>query len=77
MPKLSMLDTSVSGSAKVKLQSGEVQGQPTRVLQQRIYLGSLDSLSDPTIGVFEFRHVNSNFVVKSGLESNWMTVGAR
>jgi hypothetical protein len=77
VPKPSMLDTSVSGSAKVKLQSGEVQGPPTRVLQRRIDLGSLDPLADPTVGVFEFRDVNTNFVVKSGLESDWMTVAAQ
>jgi hypothetical protein len=42
-------------------------------LQPRVQLGSLDTLADPTIGVFEFRDVRPNFVVKRGLESNWMT----
>jgi hypothetical protein len=45
-----------------------------RGLQQRLQLGSLDSLADPNMGVLEFRNVRPNFVVKSGLESDWITV---
>ncbi|HXP86708.1 MAG TPA: hypothetical protein VN841_18400 [Bryobacteraceae bacterium] len=42
-------------------------------LQQRIRLGSFDTLADPNIGVFDFLDVKANFVVKSGFESTWMT----
>jgi hypothetical protein len=49
----------------------------SHVLQQRIQLGSLDTLADPNIGVFDFRDVKPNFVVKSGLESNWMTAAPK
>jgi hypothetical protein len=44
------------------------------LLRQRMELGSLSA--DPNIGVFEFRDVKADFVVKSGLESNWMTAGS-
>jgi hypothetical protein len=56
-------------------------GQPVtpgpRVLQQRVPLGSFDTLADPNIGLFDFRDVKPNFVIKSGLESNWMTAGPK
>jgi hypothetical protein len=44
---------------------------PNRVLQRRIPIGSLDTLADPNIGIFDFRDVKPNVVVKIGLESNW------
>lgn len=40
----------------------------------RIDLGFLDTLDDPAVGIFEFRGVKENYVVSSGLESNWVTV---
>jgi hypothetical protein len=43
------------------------------VLSQRVELGSLNTLDDRSVGVFEFRDVVPNYVVKSGLESNWIT----
>jgi hypothetical protein len=46
-------------------------------LQERTPLGSLDALSDPSVGIFDFRDVKPNFVVKSGLESNWTTAEPR
>jgi hypothetical protein len=45
-------------------------------LRQRTPLGSLDALADPNTGFFEFRDVKPNFVVESGLESNWITAGS-
>jgi hypothetical protein len=45
------------------------------VLRRRMPIGSLDTQADPNIGIFDFRDVKSNFVVKSGLESNWKTAG--
>ena len=46
---------------------------PGRVIQLRTPLGSFDTLADPYVGVFEFRDVKPNFVIKSGMESTWIT----
>jgi hypothetical protein len=43
-------------------------------LSRRVELGSLDTLGDRTVGMFEFRDVKPNYVVGSGLESTWVTV---
>ena len=42
-------------------------------LRQRIPLGSFLSLVNSSLGLFEFRNVKPNFVIKSGLESTWTT----
>jgi hypothetical protein len=47
------------------------------VLQRRIPIGSLNSQADPNIGIFDFRGVQPNFIVKSGLESDWKTGGTQ
>ncbi len=44
-----------------------------KTLGQRVELGSLDSLEDRAIGVFEFRDAKADYVVKNGLESTWVT----
>jgi hypothetical protein len=44
-------------------------------LERRVQLGSFDTLADLGGGLFEFRDAKPNFVVRSGLESNWMTAG--
>jgi hypothetical protein len=48
-------------------------GREAGVLSQRVELGSLNTLDDRTVGVFEFLDVTPNYVVRSGLESNWIT----
>jgi hypothetical protein len=53
------------GGAKMGMPSPEREPQP------RIQLGSLTD--DPSVGVFEYRDVKPNFVVKSGLETKWKT----
>jgi pathogenesis-related protein 1 len=35
-------------------------------------IASFDALTDPNIGSFYFRNVESNFVIRAGLESTWM-----
>jgi hypothetical protein len=42
-------------------------------LSRRVELGSLDNLEDPAADVFDFRDVKANFLIKEGLESNWVT----
>jgi hypothetical protein len=42
-------------------------------LQRSVALGSFDALTDSGAGMFEFRDVKPDFVVKSGLESAWVT----
>ena len=61
-------DATVPHSAMLGTTSGPV-------LRRRMPIGSLDTQADPNIGIFDFRDVKSNFVVKSGLESNWKTAG--
>jgi hypothetical protein len=43
-------------------------------LRQRVPLGTFASLANSKLGLFEFRNVKPNFVIKSGLESTWTTV---
>jgi hypothetical protein len=43
-------------------------------LTQRSELGSLAPSEGPEIGVLEFRNVSEDYVVKSGLESQWTTL---
>jgi hypothetical protein len=50
---------------------------PNQVLQRRMPIGSLDSKADPNIGIFDFRGVQANFIVESGLESDWKTGGTQ
>ena len=45
----------------------------SRGLRQRIPLGSFRSMENASLGVFEFRNVKPDFVIKSGLESSWTT----
>jgi hypothetical protein len=45
----------------------------TRGLRQRIPLGSFRSMNNAGLGLFEFRNVKPDFVIKSGLESTWTT----
>jgi hypothetical protein len=42
-------------------------------LRQRIPLGSFSSLLNSSLEVFEFKNAKPNFVIKSGLESEWTT----
>jgi hypothetical protein len=42
-------------------------------LRRRIPLGSFSSLLNSSLGVFEFKNAKPNFVIKSGLESDWTT----
>jgi hypothetical protein len=42
-------------------------------LERRVPLGSFDILGDLGGGLFEFRDAKPDFVVRSGLESTWMT----
>jgi hypothetical protein len=42
-------------------------------LERSVPLGSFDTLADPAAGVFEFRNAKPDLVVRSGLESTWMT----
>lgn len=44
-------------------------------LTQRVDLGSFAPSEDLGVGVFEFRSVKDTYVVKSGLESAWTTLG--
>ncbi len=53
--------------------TGVSLGLPPRALQKRPLLGRLHA--DPSVYVFEFRGEKPGFVVKAGLESNWVTVG--
>ncbi len=46
----------------------------TGTLSRQVELGSLDRLPDPDVGVFEFWDENPNYVVQSGMESDWVTV---
>jgi hypothetical protein len=39
-----------------------------------ILLGAWDAVTDPHVGSFEFRNAGDDFVVKSGLESTWITL---
>jgi hypothetical protein len=73
----------------VKLETVDVNGTPQPIfaapfrpgvrfakdkgLSRRVELGSLDNLEDPNAGVFDFRDVNANFLIKAGMESNWVT----
>jgi hypothetical protein len=43
-------------------------------LTQRVYLGLLNTTQDRDIGIFEFRDAAPNYVIKSGLESSWLTL---
>ncbi len=43
-------------------------------LQRSVPLGSFDTLTDPGTGVFEFPNATANFVIRSGLESAWVTI---
>ena len=43
-------------------------------LSQRVDLGPLNISQDRDVGVFEFRDAAPNYVIKSGLESNWLTL---
>ncbi len=57
-----------------------IDGPPVpsiQALKRRMPIGSLDPQADPNVGIFDFRDVQPNFVVKSGLESNWKTGGPR
>jgi hypothetical protein len=40
--------------------------------QQRVPLGSWATLSDPNIAIFEFGNAPADFVIRSGLESDWI-----
>jgi len=42
-------------------------------LRRRIPLGTFAMLSNAKLGLFEFHNVKPNFVIKSGLESDWVT----
>lgn len=44
-------------------------------LSQRIELGNLDTFEDSGDGVFPFWDASPNFVITSGLESIWLTLG--
>jgi hypothetical protein len=41
----------------------------------RVDIGPLDRSQNSDAAVFEFSDANADYVVESGLESNWMTVG--
>jgi hypothetical protein len=43
-------------------------------LPQRVEIGSLDPTRDPNAGSFELWETSPTYVVKSGLESNWVTL---
>ena len=43
-------------------------------LPKRVEIGSLDSAQDPNAGRFEFWETSHSYVIKSGLESNWVTL---
>ncbi len=55
--------------------SGTKRFQQQPGLKQRVDLGSLAPSEDRDAGVFEFRSVKDNYVVKSGFESEWTTLG--
>jgi hypothetical protein len=71
--------TSFAFAATMTEPSVEATNRPLapRAVRHRIPLGSLDSLADPNIGIFDFKDASASFVVKSGLESNWMTAAAK
>jgi hypothetical protein len=74
----------------VKLEAIEVGGVPQPImatldksrerfakekgLGKRVELGSLDSLEDPALGVFEFRDATANYVIRDRMESTWVTM---
>jgi hypothetical protein len=47
----------------------------TGPLSVRVDIGPLDRSQNRDAGVFEFSDVDPDYVVESGLESNWLTVG--
>ncbi len=47
----------------------------TGALSARVDIGPLDRSGNPDAGVFEFTDVGPDYVVESGLESNWLTLG--
>ena len=55
--------------------SGTKRFQQQPGLKQRVDLGSLAPSEDRGVGVFEFRSVKDNYVIKSGFESEWTTLG--
>ena len=60
-------------SADEPLVAREAGQRGPHELRQRIPLGSFSSLVNSSLGLFEFRNVKPNFVIKSGLESTWTT----
>lgn len=56
---------------EVKPGSGSVLEAPG--LQRRVPIGSFRSLTNPKSGVFEFRKVQGDYVIPSGLKSDWVT----
>ena len=46
----------------------------TGPLSVRVDIGPLDRSQSPDAGVFEFSDANADYVVESGLESNWLTL---
>ena len=43
-------------------------------LPTRVEIGSLGSVQDTNAGRFEFSETSPTYVIKSGLESNWVTL---
>lgn len=43
-------------------------------LPKRVEIGSLDPAQDPNAGKFEFWETSPSYVIKSGLESDWVTL---
>jgi len=57
---------------ELKPGSGSVLEAPG--LRRRVPLGSFRSLTNPKSGVFEFRRVGQDYVIPSGLKSDWVTI---
>jgi len=73
------LETLEMGGASYPFRAGLDSGlrrfaKSADLLSMHIDLGSPDRPEDPDIGVFEFRNANPDYVIESGLGSNWVTL---
>ena len=73
------LESVVTGGTSQPLKARRDYGAPRfgkddSRFTQRVYLGPLNATQDRDVAVFEFRDAAQDYVIKSGLVSNWLTL---
>jgi len=65
----------ISRPLKATFDSGAERFVKLTGLSSHVDIGPLNRSRTPGAGVFEFPDVGPDYVVESGLESNWLTLG--